>query len=257
MTVNATSGMVYRFESKIPDLVLFLVITVAAGSFLLSYVALMEAATRAGIPSFLAPAFPLTVDAFLAIGTLTILRNSLRKEGTLKGWAVLVSFTLVSIGLNVAVGEYTPLSVVCHALPPAALAISLELFTGFISSDLTRKPVILHHDAPVHDPVPADVPPVQVAEPEPIPTLQEEQPDEPCTPIGVQVVSDDEIIEVFNTSPGISYTQAAVILEVSRSTVSRRVKSLVERGLIDRDVIAGYNGSGSIIRTTGPGNATQ
>ena len=238
MTVNATSGMVYRFESKIPDLVLFLVITVAAGSFLLSYVALMEAATRAGIPSFLAPAFPLTVDAFLAIGTLTILRNSLRKEGTLKGWAVLVSFTLVSIGLNVAVGEYTPLSVVCHALPPAALAISLELFTGFISSDLTRRPVMLHHDAPVHEQV-TDPSPLQVSEHEPIPTVQEDEPEEPCTPIGVQVVSDDEIIEVFNTSPGISYTQAAVILEVSRSTVSRRVKSLVERGLLDREIIPG------------------
>ncbi|KAF5082437.1 hypothetical protein DSECCO2_99730 [anaerobic digester metagenome] len=239
MTTNTTLGMVYRFESKIPDLVLFLVITVATGSFLLSYVALMEAATRAGIPSFLAPAFPLTVDAFLAIGTLTILRNSLRKESTLKGWTVLVSFTLVSIGLNVAVGEYTPLSIVCHALPPAALAISLELFTGFISSDLTRRPVMLHHDAPVHEPV-TDPSPVQVSEPEPITPHAQENLDESVTIARSQGPSDGDIVLVFRENPGITMSAAAEMLGCHRTTVSRRVKSLVERGLLDRETTPGY-----------------
>jgi len=240
LTVNTTSGMVYRFESKIPDLVLVLVITVSVGSFLLSYVALMEAATRAGIPNFLAPAFPLTVDAFLAIGTLTILRNSLRKESTLKGWTVLVSFTLVSIGLNVAVGEYTPLSIVCHALPPTALAISLELFTGFISSDLTRRPVLFHYDIPVHEPVPADLPPVEVEDPEPIIPPVQEEPDESVTIARSQGPSDRDIALVFQENPGITMSAAAEMLGCHRTTVSRRLSAMKKAGTVS---IPDYLGS--------------
>lgn len=134
------TGLVYRVEGRIPDVVLILVSLVAVGAFALSYHNLVMAASQAGIPSYLSPAFPLTVDAFLAIGSLTVLRNNLREESTLTGWAVLIVFTLVSIILNVSVGNTDLLSIACHAIPPASLAVSLELFTGFIRSDLTIRP---------------------------------------------------------------------------------------------------------------------
>ena len=230
----------HRVERSIPDLIFLVVITTTISSFALSFVNLQAAAIESGINTWLSFLWPVCIDAVLIAGSLMILRSSLRNESPVVGWLVLLGFTIVSTGFNILHSPEEITSRLAHAVPPISLCVSIEILMLIIKSDLKRTA-----PAPVHDPVPADPSPVQQDE------------DEPCTPIGVQVVSDDEIIEVFKASPGISYTQAAVILEVSRSTVSRRVKSLVERGLLDRDVIAGYNGSGSIIRTTGPGNATQ
>lgn len=229
--VNQKSGLVYRVEGIIPDAVFLLVAIVAAGSFILSYFNLMVAATNAGIPGFLTPAFPIVVDSFLLIGTLTVLRNSLINESTRKGWVVLVIFTFISICLNVSVGETTLISYACHSLPPLALAISLDLFTGFIRSDLTRSVSIpiTSEELIVHQDVQPDPDPVreQILEPE------------DYTPARSQV-SDEDIIRVYRESPGATYSELGEMVGMSKSGVYGRISSLRKRGLIDQDVIPDY-----------------
>ena len=230
----------HRVERSIPDLIFLVVITTTISSFALSFVNLQAAAIESGINTWLSFLWPVCIDAVLIAGSLMILRSSLRNESPVVGWLVLLGFTIVSTGFNILHSPEEITSRLAHAVPPISLCVSIEILMLIIRSDLKRTA-----PAPVHDPV-TDPSPVQVSSPEPIPTVQQEE-DEPCTPIGVQVVSDDEIIEVFNASPGISYTQAAVILEVSRSTVSRRVRALVEKGILGPDVIPGYQTKSEIV----------
>lgn len=130
------SYMTINHNVWIPKAATLFVLIITAASFLLSYTNLVYAAIISGIPPMLAPAFPICLDAFLLVGSLTIVRASLRQESTLPGWIVLIVFTAVSVGFNVSVAPEGWLPVASHAVPPISMAISLELLASFIRSDM-------------------------------------------------------------------------------------------------------------------------
>ena len=233
------NGIIYKAESRIPDLALLLVGVVACGSFALSYSNLVRAAILAGIPEHLAPLFPLTIDSFLAIGSIVILRQSLRREDVRNGWIVLVTFTGVSVAINIAVADSSILSIVCHALPPCTLACSLELFTSFIRSDLTRDQTSSTHadQAPEQSTgdVCTDAQPMhhhELSDANPAQVMQHE-----CTPDDAESTA-ARIMRHYYAHPGCSISTMADALGLHRSTVSRHMRALTATGMIQ-----GHDGS--------------
>jgi uncharacterized protein YoxC len=126
--------------NKVISLVsILLVALLAVAAFTLSYNALRELAGDNGIPSRLAWIWPLVVDGFLMVATLSVLRNSLNGEKSLYQWSLVALFTFASIGFNVLHADGGWLTMVVGAVPPVALA--LELAMGQLKSDVKRRNV--------------------------------------------------------------------------------------------------------------------
>ncbi|MBN1165913.1 MAG: DUF2637 domain-containing protein [Methanospirillaceae archaeon] len=81
--------------------------------------------------------WPICIDALLISGSLMVLRGSVQGSSTLLGWGVLVSYTAISTGLNIAHAPGGLLEQASHAIPPISLCISVELLMSIIRSDLT------------------------------------------------------------------------------------------------------------------------
>lgn len=238
----------HQVEEKIPDATAFVAILTTAAAFALSFSNLQAAAVQAGIPHLLAWLWPLCVDAVLIGGSLMILRSSLRNESAKVGWLILLSFTGISTGFNIVHSPDDLFSRVAHAVPPIALCVSIEMLMLNIRSDLVRascttpdKPDDQSSPCTTHSPVQDQGADHTVHhQEEDIPAVVSDQDeDRGTTP---QIVTDEEIIEIYRASPGISFTKASEQVGCSRSTVSRRVKTLVERGLLGPEVIPGYVG---------------
>jgi hypothetical protein len=128
--------------NKVISLVsILLVALLAVAAFTLSYNALRELAGDNGIPSRLAWIWPLVVDGFLMVATLSVLRNSLNGEKSLYQWSLVALFTFASIGFNVLHADGGWLTMVVGAVPPVALALALELAMGQLKSDVKRRNV--------------------------------------------------------------------------------------------------------------------
>jgi len=184
----------HRLEQSIPDLTGLAVLIIAACAFALSFFNLQAAALEAGISPWLSWLWPCCVDALLIAGSLMILRSSLRNESPWVGWAVLLSFTLVSTIFNVLHSPADVISQAAHAVPPVALCVSIELLMMCIKSDLKVQP-----EQPMSTPAPKSTP--------------------------------DKIVQYFKEQPMSSHAQAAEALGLSRSTVSRHMKNLCTHNL--------------------------
>jgi hypothetical protein len=95
-------------------------------AFWLSYDHLHHVAERNGLSGSAAWAWPATVDLFIVIGELLILRASLRGKGA-DVWAVALtaSGSIGSIALNVAgVGDGDPMEYIVAAVPPIAALLA-------------------------------------------------------------------------------------------------------------------------------------
>lgn len=128
--MNHTRLIQYSFA------LLFIIISVS--SFSLSYLNLMSAAIDAGIIPALAWLWPLTIDAFLIMGSLFILQSSLQDEKPAEGWIVVSVFTVISIGFNIAHSPADWLSRAAHAIPPIALCWSLHMLMVRLKRDLMK-----------------------------------------------------------------------------------------------------------------------
>ena len=225
----------HRVERSIPDLIFLVVITTTISSFALSFVNLQAASIEAGINPWLSWLWPICIDAVLIAGSLMILRSSLRGESPVVGWLVLLGFTFVSTGFNILHSPEEITSRLAHAVPPISLCVSIEILMLIIRSDLKRTA-----PATVHEPVPADLPPVQVSDPEPIISPVQEEPDESVTITRSQGPSDRDIALVFQENPGITMSAAAEMLGCHRTTVSRRLSAMKKAGTVS---IPDYLGS--------------
>ncbi|MET9510778.1 DUF2637 domain-containing protein [Streptomyces flavidovirens] len=171
-------------------------------SFWLSYEGLHDLAIDHRLRGERAWAWPATVDAFIGIGEVLILRASLLRR--VDWWAIALTAvgSIGSIGLNVAgVGvSDDPLDYVTAAVPPVAALLAFGVLMRSVHEFLvSRQPVvtvppmpvsvpepatpeILEYEqipeplAPVHTPV--DEP---VVTPEPEPVSAEDEPQEPLT----------------------------------------------------------------------------
>lgn len=169
-------------------------------SFALSFTNLNEAAIEAGVPTYLSPLFPLSVDLFLLVSSIFILRANLVGERAIQGWSVLLLFTVISVVFNVVHSPAGIMSRSLHAVPPIALCISMELFMLVIKGDIKRHIVTIFGDKP--SPVPT-APSTEVLEPSSIIDI----------PSAVQ--------QYFDEHPDATNTQCAQDLNINRSTVSK------------------------------------
>ncbi|MFJ8507724.1 DUF2637 domain-containing protein [Streptomyces avermitilis] len=166
-----------------------------AVSFWLSFEALHDLATAHRLQGERAWAWPATVDAFIAIGEVLILRASLMHR--VDWWAIALTSvgSVGSIALNVAgVGvSHDPLDYVTAAVPPVAALLAFGVLMRQVHEFLvSRQQVVTAPPMPVSAPVPAvqeflesDEPePVEETVPEPEATEEPEPVTEPEQPPG-------------------------------------------------------------------------
>lgn len=231
------------------------VIIIAACSFAMSFYALMQVAQTAGIIWFLTPLFPITIDVFLLIASIGVLRSTLISKPTWSFWAVLIVFTGISTLFNVSVSpSYDVITLAAHGIAPVSLCISLEVAMVFLKHsiqqvpeepDLVDAPNIsasnispeVRTNEPTLDKVETieHVHPVQQVTEEVVTPVQVE-----CSPVNIADDLDDldrSIVDIYRTSPGTPFNQVAKAVDKSRSTVTRRVKMLVKNGHLDHSVI--------------------
>jgi hypothetical protein len=105
---------------------LAVVLGIAAGAFVVSYTAITEGAVAHGVPSSLAPLFPLMVDGFQTAAYLIVSARALRGEGAPWAWWGVAGAGLVSLAANVAQAPPTWPARAYFAIPPVALFLGLK-----------------------------------------------------------------------------------------------------------------------------------
>ncbi|MFE5630621.1 DUF2637 domain-containing protein [Streptomyces sp. NPDC056543] len=155
-------------------------IALTAAAFWLSYEHLHDVAATHGLASTpsRAWAWPATVDLFIVVGELLILRASLK--GSTDGWAIALAAlgSGGSIALNVAgVGPDAPaLHYVVAAVPPVAALLAFGALMRQIHGVLAARPA--HGEQPTEQaPETPEQPPVKDEQPEPLPEAPTEQPE--------------------------------------------------------------------------------
>jgi hypothetical protein len=118
---------------------LALVVMLAVGAFVLSYDALRALAEEHGVRPELSWIWPLTVDGFLFVASLAVVRNGLLGERTAYQWALVAVFTGVSVAFNVLHSGAGWLARLVGALPPIALVLAFELAMSQLKSELQRR----------------------------------------------------------------------------------------------------------------------
>lgn len=121
-----------------------MVALLSAVSFALSYSALRNLALSSGavLPS-LSWAWPLVVDGAMIVFSLTILRASLYGERTSFAWALVASFSMLSVALNVYHAPSEPVSWVVAGVAPVALLLSFESLMSQVRTSVKRRSLSL------------------------------------------------------------------------------------------------------------------
>ena len=83
--------------------------------------------------------WPICIDALLISGSLMVLRSDVQGSSSAFGWGVLITFTGISTGFNIAHSPGGFLYQASHAIPPISLCISVEVLMNIIRSDLTAE----------------------------------------------------------------------------------------------------------------------
>lgn len=131
-----------------------LTLLLAMSAFALSYSVLYELATTYGFKPWLAWLWPLSLDAFVVIATIAIVRNSLCGESTKYPIFLVGIFSLLSIILNIIdtsdpvwLTQFNPrlasiidgvIYVLIHGLPPTVVFLSIELAGSIGKSEVKR-----------------------------------------------------------------------------------------------------------------------
>jgi archaellum component FlaC len=118
-----------------------LVAFLAVSAFVLSYAALQATAASHGIGDKLSHLFPLIVDGFILVASLTVLRRSLSGESTKYPWVLVAAFSALSVFFNVSHAPANNLARVIASVPPLALLLSFELLMSQVRSDMERRGV--------------------------------------------------------------------------------------------------------------------
>ena len=107
---------------------------IALFSFAISYVAQQELAGAAGIHPWLTYVFPLIIDGFIVVASLSVLRNSLVGESSKYQWSMVGLFTVLSVAFNAAHAYDVLLGLTILGLPVTLIphvAMPIALFFGF------------------------------------------------------------------------------------------------------------------------------
>jgi hypothetical protein len=103
------------------------VTALAAAGFAMSYGALHALARDSGVPATLAWLWPLVVDGFIVVASLSVLHAVLEARPASYPWSLLLLFSAVSVAGNVAHGAPTTVGRLVAAVPPVALVLAFDL----------------------------------------------------------------------------------------------------------------------------------
>ena len=119
--------------------VLLAIIALAAGSFALSFNALLSLAIDAGgIPPRLAWVWPLIVDLSLVVYTATILTSQLQRWPVWFPASLAAFYAVVTVTGNVIHAPATPVGWFIAALPPVSLLLATEALRSLLKQNVER-----------------------------------------------------------------------------------------------------------------------
>ena len=103
------------------------VIGLALTGFAMSYDALHSLAAAQGVSAPLAWLWPLVVDGFIVIGSLSVIRAIADARPAAYPWTLVLGFSAISVTFNIVHAAPTLIARLVAAIPPAALVLSFEL----------------------------------------------------------------------------------------------------------------------------------
>jgi len=107
----------------------------------MSYGALHALAAESGVPPGLAWLWPLVVDGFIVVASLSVLHAVLEARPARYPWCLLLVFAAVSVAGNVAHGAPTPVGRLVAAVPPVALVLAFDLLMRQVHRVLEPAPL--------------------------------------------------------------------------------------------------------------------
>jgi uncharacterized protein YerC len=119
-----------------------LVLSIALGSFVLSYNALREVALTNGVSSNLSYIWPLLIDASLIVFSLATVNAYLQIESVWKQWTLVGIYTIATTTFNVLHAPQNIQAQIVAAIAPASLFFSFELLMSQLKNSVSRQGII-------------------------------------------------------------------------------------------------------------------
>jgi hypothetical protein len=117
------------------------VIGLAIAGFSMSYEALHSLALTQGVPAPLAWMWPLVVDGFIVVASLSVVRAVADRGHAAYPWLLVLAFSSISVAFNVVHAAPTLVARFVAAIPPAALVLSFELLMRQLRQQVSSRPV--------------------------------------------------------------------------------------------------------------------
>ena len=106
----------------------------------MSYDALHSLAVEQGVPAPLAWLWPLVVDGFIVVASLSVVRAVADRRHAAYPWLLVLAFSSISVAFNVVHAAPTVVARFVAAIPPTALVLSFELLMRQLRQQLSTNP---------------------------------------------------------------------------------------------------------------------
>lgn len=116
------------------------VLGLAVAGFTMSYDALHSLALTQGVPAALAWMWPLVVDGFIVIASLSVVRAVADSRHAAYPWLLVLTFSATSVTFNIVHAAPTAVARFVAAIPPTALVLSFELLMRQLRHQLKTNP---------------------------------------------------------------------------------------------------------------------
>jgi hypothetical protein len=116
------------------------VLGLAIAGFAMSYDALHSLALTQGVPATLAWMWPLVVDGFIVVASLSVVRAVADGRHAAYPWLLVLAFSSISVAFNVVHAAPTLVARLVAAIPPTALVLSFELLMRQLRQQLSSNP---------------------------------------------------------------------------------------------------------------------
>ncbi len=133
-----TDGDTARTDRAITAMAVGGVTALTALGWALSYAALRQLALTAGMAPWAATLWPLCVDLFVFVATLTAISGRRRGRPTSYAWALGVLYSAGTVAGNVVAAGPDHLAQAVHATPAVTMVLAWHLLSGFFSGGHDR-----------------------------------------------------------------------------------------------------------------------
>ena len=160
------------------------VVALTVAGFAMSYDALHALADEQGVRAPLAWLWPLVVDGFIVVASLSVVHAGADERRTAWPWLLVLAFSGISVAFNVVHAAPTAVARLVAAIPPTALVLSFELLMRQLRTVLRPPSEAVPAGKPhrvVAQPATSSESPNQVPAPTPGSTLLERARDIYCT----------------------------------------------------------------------------